>query len=300
MLPLSRLRSRLALTVTAVAVLSAGVQSPAPATPVRSPVRSLAGTGAAAGEQTGNWPGHPDRRIVRHTVRRGESASGLARHYHAWTRELRALNGLDARGTIRAGQTLRIPVVVSAARRAALRASLRATAGRAGTARNAAYVPKGIGTPTRNPRLMKQRGWRNWQLSRADVRRIIVAKAKRYGVPPEVALAVAWQESGWQQPMRSSAGALGVMQVMPATGTWMEQYVGRDLNLRGTYDNITAGVILLHVLRKQTNGRNAIAAYYQGLKAVRKHGFFGETELYVASVLAIQRRISKGWNPAAA
>ena len=270
------LPSRLALAATAVAVLSAGLEAPASAQPAQ--------TGLSA-PTADTWPGHPDRRIVRHTVRRGESTTGLAKRYHAWTRELRALNGIDAQGTIDVGQVLRIPVVVSRSQPAASRAGGR--------------VPKGIGTPTHNAALMKQRGWRNWQLSRAEVRRIIIAKAKRYGVPPEVALAVAWQESGWQQPMRSSAGALGVMQVMPDTGTWMEQYVGRDLNLRGTYDNITAGVILLHVLRKQTSPKKAIAAYYQGLKAVRKHGFFGETELYVASVLAIQKRIANGWNPAA-
>ena len=232
------------LAFTTAAVVTAGVQAPAAAT-------------APAGD--------PDRKIVRHTVQRGESVTGLAKRYRAWTREVRSLNGLDAQGTIRVGQVLRIPVMVS-----------RATSS---TSRSAARTPKGIGTPTHDARLMKQRGWRHWQLSRAEIRKIIIAKAKRYGVPPEVALAIAWQESGWQQPMRSSAGALGVMQVLPETGTWMEQYAGRELNLRGTYDNITAGVILLHVLRKQTGPKKAIAAYYQGLRAVRRHGFFAETEL---------------------
>ena len=64
------------------------------------------------------WPGHPDRSIVRHAVRPGETATGLAVRYHAWTDELIRLNRLGSRATLYRGQVLRIPVVVSAVRRA--------------------------------------------------------------------------------------------------------------------------------------------------------------------------------------
>ena len=60
------------------------------------------------------WPGHPDRTIVRHTVRPGETATGLAVRYHAWTAELLRLNRLGSTGVIHQGQVLRIPVVLSA------------------------------------------------------------------------------------------------------------------------------------------------------------------------------------------
>ncbi|MFP5380400.1 MAG: transglycosylase SLT domain-containing protein, partial [Vicinamibacteria bacterium] len=52
---------------------------------------------------------------------------------------------------------------------------------------------------------------------RAVVRQVIVEEARRFGVPPAFALAVAWQESGWQQGVVSSAGAIGVMQLLPTT-----------------------------------------------------------------------------------
>ena len=55
---------------------------------------------------------------MRHTVRPGDTATGLAVRYHAWTDELLRLNHLGSRGTLHRGQVLRIPVVLSAVRRA--------------------------------------------------------------------------------------------------------------------------------------------------------------------------------------
>ncbi len=127
---------------------------------------------------------------------------------------------------------------------------------------------------------------------------MILKRAHAHGVNPDLALAIAWQESGWQQKQVSSAGALGVMQVMPGTGQWMSDYVGRKLNLRNLHDNITAGVVLIKVLREQAGPRYAVAGYYQGLGGVRKYGMYDSTKLYLANVLALKNRITRGWNPA--
>ncbi len=250
---------------------------------------------APAPAEAAPWPGHPDRSIVRHTVRPGESVTGLAVRYHAWTAELIRVNRLGARGSIHQGQVLRIPVVQSAVRRAR------------GEAREAQH-PKRKRAPesTRKhsrPALIhratpRTRAWRHDRMSRAQVRRLVVRMARHYGVPPKLALAVAWQESGWAQRRVSSAGALGVMQVMPDTGRWMRWYAGRPLRLRDTHDNIRAGILTLKVLRAGTRkDDSAIAAYYQGLGAVRSHGFFDETKTYVRSVRAHQRRISRTGSP---
>lgn len=213
------------------------------------------------------WPGHPDRSIVRHVVRPGESATALAVRYHAWTAELLRLNHLGSAGTIRRGQVLRIPVVVSAVRSA-----------------------RGHAAP--------RRGWRRADLSRTQVRHLVARTARHYGVPRSLALAVAWQESGWQQRRVSSAGAIGVMQVMPDTGRWMRWYAGRPLRLRDTHDNVRAGVLTLKVLRSRTrHDTTAIAAYYQGLGAVREHGFFRDTRRYVRSVRALALRIERTGSP---
>jgi soluble lytic murein transglycosylase-like protein len=136
---------------------------------------------------------------------------------------------------------------------------------------------------------------RTRQPSRAQVRALIVATARRQGVDPALALAISMQESGWNQRRVSVAGAIGAMQVMPATGTWMSQVVGRRLNLLDARDNVTAGVTLLRYLtRVTTDDRDAIAAYYQGLGNVRRHGYFPDTKRYVASVGALRQRYARG------
>jgi soluble lytic murein transglycosylase-like protein len=200
------------------------------------------------------WPGHPDRRIVIHVVRPGDTGTGLAVRYHAWTRELIALNRLGPRAVLRVGDRVRVPVVVSAVHRT---------------------------KPVARP-----------QVARDEVRAMIGRVARRHGVPVRLARAVAWQESGWQQSARSSAGAIGVMQVLPGTGMWMSLYAHRPLDLRDTHDNITAGVTLLRVLLDETRStRRAGGAYYQGLAGVRRHGLLPETRRYVANVLALRDQL---------
>ena len=133
--------------------------------------------------------------------------------------------------------------------------------------------------------------------SQSEVRRIIVKRARYHGVNPNLALAVAWMESGWQQKRKSSAGALGAMQVLPSTGKWMSAVVGRKLNLRNLHDNVTAGVVLLKLLREQAGPRHAIAGYYQGLAGVRRYGMYRSTKRYVANVVALRERLTEGWSP---
>jgi hypothetical protein len=88
------------------------------------------------------------------------------------------------------------------------------------------------------------------------------------------------------------------MQVMPDTGRWMRWYVGRRLRLRDTHDNVLAGIMTLRVLRAWTRrDNNAIAAYYQGLGAVRRHGYYADTKMYVAAVRAHERRITRTGSP---
>jgi LysM repeat protein len=242
------------------------------------------------------WPGHPDRTIVKHRVQPGETATSLAVRYHAWTDELLRLNHLGSRGAIYRGQVLRIPVVVSAWRKAHGQPP-KETTHRHTTRKH--HQKKHHALPllmhTTTP---EQRGWQHADLTRAQVRSLVIRMARHYGVSKSLALAVAWQESGWQQKRVSHAGAIGVMQVMPDTGRWMRWYAGRKLRLRDTHDNIQAGVLTLRILQAWTHyDNNAIAAYYQGLGNVRKHGWFTDTKHYVKSVRGIQHRIIHTGNP---
>jgi soluble lytic murein transglycosylase-like protein len=126
--------------------------------------------------------------------------------------------------------------------------------------------------------------------SRITVRLLIRRTAREVGLDPALALAVAQQESGFQQRVVSPADAIGVMQVLPATGRWLSTVVGRPLDLLDTEDNVLAGVVLLAVLTRAAPAHLAVAGYYQGLASVRRNGMYPDTRRYVANVLDLRAR----------
>jgi LysM repeat protein len=128
--------------------------------------------------------------------------------------------------------------------------------------------------------------------SRAATKKLIVRTAQRYGVDPALALAVGYQESGWNQRQVSVANAIGTMQVIPSTGRWASSLVGRRLDLLDTRDNITAGVVVLKALTASAKNRDhAIAGYYQGLSSVQRNGMFADTKVYVRNVRALTEQL---------
>ena len=58
--------------------------------------------------------------------------------------------------------------------------------------------------------------------SRDDVRSALDYWSRVYGVDPTLARALAWMESGFQQDVVSSVGALGVMQLLPETWEFVD------------------------------------------------------------------------------
>ena len=124
---------------------------------------------------------------------------------------------------------------------------------------------------------------------------LVQSAAVRYGVDPSLALAVAQQESGLDQSRVSSAGAQGVMQLMPATAAELGVNPG---DLAG---NIEGGVrYLAQLLRRFGDTALALAAYNAGPGAVDKYGGvppYSETQSYVSSILG---RIGAFFPPAAA
>jgi N-acetylmuramoyl-L-alanine amidase len=117
--------------------------------------------------------------------------------------------------------------------------------------------------------------------------------AVHYRVSAKLARALAWQESGFQPDVRSSVGAVGVMQVIPETRDFVELFVIGLRIERTTDGNIRVGVAYLDHLLKQFKGdvRLAVGAYYQGPAAVRKYGLYPETQRFVANVLALRGRV---------
>ncbi len=117
---------------------------------------------------------------------------------------------------------------------------------------------------------------------------IILGEAKKNGLAPELVAAVIKQESKFNPSARSRAGAIGLMQLLPATGRWMG---ARDL--LSPQQNIAAGVRYLRYLSDQfgSDEKNVIAACNACEGNVRRFGGlppFHETQTYVRNVLTFQ------------
>jgi len=110
--------------------------------------------------------------------------------------------------------------------------------------------------------------------------------ASTYGVSEKILKAVAKQESGFKLTAVSKAGAMGVMQLMPATA--------KELGVSDPFDaeqNIMGGAKLLASNLKQFGGdlKLALAAYNAGAGAVKKYDGippYKETQNYVKNIMA--------------
>jgi LysM repeat protein len=124
-------------------------------------------------------------------------------------------------------------------------------------------------------------------VSAADVGQV----AADNGVPPSLAEAIGYQESGFNNDLVSSTGATGVMQIEPGTWNYIQRNLSGPLSPVSAQDNIRGGVLLLRSLLQQTGGDPGLAAagYYQGLRSVERHGMYNDTRRYVADVTSLQR-----------
>ena len=123
--------------------------------------------------------------------------------------------------------------------------------------------------------------------SRGEMQALIRSTAQSMGVDPALALAHAYQESGFNMRAVSPANAVGAMQVLPSTGDWIASVIGQDLNVLNPRDNVVAGVaVIAYNLDNTDNLDDAIASYYQGLAGVRNNRMYEDTKHYVASIKA--------------
>jgi hypothetical protein len=125
--------------------------------------------------------------------------------------------------------------------------------------------------------------------SRDSVRGAIDYWSRVYGVDPTLARALAWMESGFQQDVVSSVGAIGVMQLLPETWEFVDTVLLGVHTSRSYQGNIRAGVRYLRWQLEEFDGnvRLALAGWYQGARAVRERGLYNETREFVRIVLSL-------------
>lgn len=120
-------------------------------------------------------------------------------------------------------------------------------------------------------------------MSPADVEKLVRETARKLGVDEELAAAVSWTESRYDQDRNSPAGARGAMQLMPDTAT---RFGVADVC--DTPQNIEGGIKYLRTLLEEfPNPLLAIAAYNSGENRIYQYGGippFQETVSYVSKV----------------
>ena len=103
----------------------------------------------------------------------------------------------------------------------------------------------------------------------ADWRPYVVEASARFGVPVAWIEAVMHAESRGRttsngRPIRSSAGAIGLMQLMPPTWVDMRDRLGLGSNPDDPRDNILAGAAYMRELYNEFGAPNFLAAYNLG------------------------------------
>jgi soluble lytic murein transglycosylase-like protein len=245
-----------------------------------------------------------------HTVQPGEGFIAIASRYRVAPLVLAHVNGLELTSVLTPGERLRVPGRAVTARKAP-KAPAAATPLRHSVSPGESFFSIAqryhvspwrlaranglslMATIVPGQRLVLPEGAHLGSSGAAVGRATVAGAIDRwsgiYGVDAKLARALAWMESGFQEDVVSSAGAIGVMQLLPETWEWVDTTLLGETTPR-TYDgNVRAGVRYLRWQLDQFGGdvRLALAGYYQGARAVRERGLFDDTKQYVAVILQL-------------
>src|ERR1700737_4540853 len=204
-----------------------------------------------------------------YVVQPGDTLSAIAERAGMTVDELAAVNGIDPNAPLLSGAVLSISGASPEAAQSATAAAESPEAAE-GSSNGPPYPTAETVTPSE-----------------------VGSIAAENGVPPSLAEAIAYQESGFNNNVTSSAGARGVMQILPGTWNWIgEALAGQPpLAPASAASNVRGGVLLLQSLLNETGGDPELAAagYYQGLSSVLHEGEAPSPEEYVAAVRAWQQ-----------
>lgn len=117
-------------------------------------------------------------------------------------------------------------------------------------------------------------------MTTSEIQSLIVGSAASYGIPPSIALAVARQESGYNQGAIGSSGEVGVFQLMPSTA------IELGVNPYNLSENVNGGLAYLSQQYQRFGSWDmALAAYNAGPGRVASGNVPASTRAYVSSIL---------------
>lgn len=203
---------------------------------------------------------------ITHTVRFGDTLSQIAARHGVATAQLAAANGIADIHGLGVGTVLTVP----------------------GSTVLSDQAPVDIAAYPNIPDRLADRP------ERLALIPVFERWSEANGLPVDLVMAVAYHESGWNQDALSSAGALGVGQLMPVTADWVATYlIGRPaLDRRDAEDNIRISARYLRWLLDRFDGdeRLALGGYFQGPTSVARGEWLAVTDSYVANVAAQRSR----------
>ena len=122
---------------------------------------------------------------------------------------------------------------------------------------------------------------------------VILVRARRVLSPRRVALWLEERIPTLGYALVSSVGARGIMQLLPSTFRFAENVLIGHHVRHDASGNVRAGVAYLAHLLHDFRGdkRLALAGWYQGEGAVRKHGLYKVSKTFVRNVLALEHRM---------
>jgi N-acetylmuramoyl-L-alanine amidase len=248
-----------------------------PAGPVTDSDGDFDGDDTAGSAQSSAGPGGS------YVVQPGDTLTAIAARAGESVDQLAAANGLDPNGVLLAGSIVKVsggPATVETSYSTGSSSSNPASSQLVGSAAQ--------GSVTAPPYPTAER------LTASEIGQI----ASSEGVPPALAEAIAWQESGFNNDLVSTSDARGVMQILPGTWSWIGQNLATPppLGPASAAQNVRAGTLLLHALLLATGGNQQLAAagYFQGLASVQQNGIYPATQQYVNDVMSLEHQFGGG------
>jgi LysM repeat protein len=247
-----------------------GASTPAPSAPAAPKPATKPASSAPAPASSGSY-----------TIKAGDTLSGIAARNGVRLSDVLSANRLTMSSIIYPGQKLVIPGASTIAPSSSTPATTTPLV--PSTFLGFSYPAAVVSSANQNKALLNASPVPSLQ----QMKSIVADTARRMGVDASLAMAFAFQESGFNQRAVSPANAIGTMQVIPSSGEWASDLVGRKLNLLDPYDNATAGIaIIRQLVRTSPDVDTAIAGYYQGQYSVSQNGMFEDTKGYVAAIKA--------------